>query len=72
MAAASIAIGTADDPDKYLAAGALPNATSGRRIVLPTAAGYDALEEAEDIIATVSGAAIPAGSLIIDTEYSRR
>lgn len=72
MAAASIAIGTATDPDKYLAAGTLPNATSGRRIVLPTAAGYDALEEAEDIIATVSGAAIPAGSLIIDTEYSRR
>lgn len=72
MAAASIAIGTPDDPDKYLAAGALPNATTARRVVLPTAAGYDPLTEDEEIIATVSGAAIPAGSLIIDTEYSRR
>lgn len=72
MSAASIAIGTADDPDKFLAAAALPNATSGRRIVLPTAAGYDPQTEAEEVIATVSGAAIPAGSLLIDTEFSRR
>jgi len=72
MSAASISIGTADDPDKYLAAASLPNATSGRRIVLPTAAGYAPLTEDEEVIATVSVAAIPAGSLLIDTEFSRR
>lgn len=73
MAAASISIGTADDPDKYVAAAALPAAgATQRRIVLPTAAGFAPLTEEEEIIATVSGAAIPAGSLLIDTEYSRR
>lgn len=72
MSAASIAIGTAADPDKYLAAGALPNATSARRQVLPSAAGYDALTAEEELIVTISGATIPDGLLCIDVEAAKR
>lgn len=72
MSAASIAIGTAADPDKYLAAAALPNATGARRIVLPNAAGFEALTEAEDLIVTISGATIPNGLLVIDAEVAQR
>lgn len=72
MSAASIAIGTAGDPDKYLAAAALPNATSARRRVLAAAAGYDAIEEAEEIIVTISGATIASGTLVIEREYTQR
>ena len=73
MSAASVAIGTADDPDKYLAAAALPAAgASQRRVVLPSAAGYDPLTEAEELIVTISGATIPNGLLVIDTEHSMR
>jgi hypothetical protein len=72
MSAASLAIGTADDPDQYLAAAALPNATTARRIVLPTAEGFAPLTEDEEVIGTISGASIPAGSLLVYTEFSRR
>lgn len=72
MSAASIAIGTASDPDKYVAAAALPNASSQRRVVLPDAAGKDALAEGEELICTISGATIPAGLLTVDAEVAQR
>lgn len=72
MSAASIAIGTAADPDKYLPAGALPNATSQRRVVLPNAAGIEALADSEELIVTISGATIPSGLLMIDAEVAQR
>lgn len=73
MAAASISIGTATDPTRFAAAAALPGAgVSQRRVVLPDATGYDPLTEAEELIVTISGAAIPDGKLIIDTEHSKR
>lgn len=73
MAAASIAIGTATDPDKFLAAAALPGAgASQRRVVLPTSAGFAPLVEQEELIVTISGATIPNGLLVIDTEHSKR
>ena len=72
MSAASIAIGTAADPDKYLAAAALPNAATARRKVLAAAAGFDAITEEEEIIVTISGAAIPDGTLVIEREYTQR
>lgn len=72
MAAASIAIGTAADPDKFLAAAALPNATNARRMVAAAAAGYDPLETDDELIVTISGATIPNGDLTIYTEFTRR
>lgn len=74
MSAASIAIGTAAVPTKYLAAATLPNATHARRVVLPAAAGFTdgATVEGEELIVTISGATIPAGLLVIDTEFVRR
>lgn len=72
MSAASIAIGTADDPDKYLAAASLPNATSARRVVLPSAEGFTPSTEDEELIVTISAATIPNGLLVIDHEYSQR
>lgn len=72
MSAASIAIGVAGDTDKYLAAAALPNATSARRVVLPGAEGFTPSTEDEELIVTISGATIPNGLLVIDHEYSKR
>ncbi len=72
MSAASIAIGTAGDPDKYLAAAALPNATTARRKVLAAAAGFDAIEAEEEIIVTISAATIPNGTLVIERQYTKR
>lgn len=72
MSAASIAIGTAADPDKYLAAAALPNATSARRRVVASAAGYDPIDADEELIVTISGATIPNGTLTIDREFTQR
>ena len=70
--AASIAIGTADDPDMFTAAAALPNATRQYRRVAKAAAGFAPLEGRVELIATISGATIPNGDLIIDTEFTRR
>lgn len=72
MSAASIAIGTADDPDKFLAAAALPNAAAARRMVAAAAAGYAPQEAEEEVIVTISGATIPSGDLTIYTEFTRR
>lgn len=72
MSAASIAIGTAADPDKYLAAAALPNATSARRVVPASAEGYDPIDAEEEIIVTISAATIANGTLTIDREYTQR
>jgi len=72
MSAASIAIGTADDPDMFTAAAALPNATRQYRRVAKAAAGFAPLEGRVELIATISGATIPNGDLIIDTEFTRR
>lgn len=72
MSAASIAIGTADDPDKYLAAAPLPNAATTRRKVLAAAAGFDAITAEEEIIVTISGATIPNGMLVIERQYTQR
>ncbi|MEC8180165.1 MAG: hypothetical protein VX072_10895 [Pseudomonadota bacterium] len=72
MSAASIAIGTAADPDKYLAAAALPNATVARRKVLAASAGFDAITEEEELIVTISGATIPDGTLVIERQYTQR
>lgn len=72
MSAASIAIGTAAAPDMFLAAAALPNATSARRVVRPGAAGYAPLEEEIEMIITISGATIPNGLLKVETEFTHR
>lgn len=72
MSTASIAIGTADDPDMFSAAAALPAATRQYRRVAKSAAGFAPLEDRAELIVTISGVAIPAGDLIIDTEFTRR
>ena len=72
MSAASIAIGIAGTPAMFLAAAALPNATSARRVVRPGAAGYAPLEAEVELIVTISGATIPGGLLLIETEFTHR
>lgn len=72
MSAASVAIGIAGDTDKYLAATALPNATHARHLVTAGAAGFDPADAGEELIATISGATIPNGDLVIYTEMTRR
>jgi hypothetical protein len=73
MSAASIAIGTASDPDKYLAAATLPNAGVATRFVPHAADGFENTPtEREELIVTISGAEIPTGDLVIYTNYTRR
>lgn len=72
MAAASLAIGVAGTPAKYKAAASLPNATSVFVPFVSTALDNDPLAAREKMIATVSVAAIPAGTLVIIPVYGAR
>lgn len=72
LSAASLAIGIAGTAAKYKAAAALPNATSVFVPFISSALDNEPLAAREKMIGTVSGAAIPAGTLVIIVVYGAR
>lgn len=71
LSTASLAIGVAGTTGKYKAAAALPNATSVFVPCIATALDDAPLTEQEELIGTISGAAIPDGTLIVETVYAQ-
>jgi hypothetical protein len=69
LSAASIAIGNASSSAKYMAAATLPNSTSTFVPFKSTALDDPVLTATEEMIATISGATIPAGALVIIPVY---
>lgn len=72
LSAASLAIGNSGSSAKYKAAATLPNASTVFVPFKSTALDDGPLTAREELIGTISGATIPAGTLVIGIVYGER
>lgn len=72
LSAASLAIGVSGTAAKYKAAATLPNASSVFVPCVSTALDDDVMQARTEIIGTISGATIAAGTLVIIPVYASK